>query len=295
MKLSKSSPIPALYFLLGELPIEARLHQDILSLFYNIWSNPDTTIHSVVKYLVQMAEDSSVTWSAHLRILCMRYNLPSPLQLLSSDQVWEKSRWATLTNTRITVFFENNLRKDALKNSKMEYLNVQVLGLSGIPHPALLNINTTQEVVKARQHIKLLSGDFLTAERLAEDQGTNPQCKLCLAPVENTVHILTKCKATADIHRRMLPELLNTVLQVEPNCAILLDSRTKWLTQFILDCTSLNLPAAHRIAAHNPHVGKVFTVARNWCYGATKARARLLQQLKKNQSHRKHSMQTQGQ
>ena len=150
-------------------------------------------------------------------------------------------------------------------------------------------------MIKARQHIKLLSGDFLTAERLAEDQGTNPQCKLCLAPVENTVHILTKCKATADVHRRMLPELLNTVLQVEPNCALLLDSRTKWLTQFILDCTSLNLPAAHRIAAHNPHVGKVFTVARNWCYGATKARARLLQQLKKNQSHRKHSMQTQGQ
>ena len=49
LKLSNRSPVPALYFLLGELPIEARLHMDVLSLFYNIWSNPDTTIHNIVK------------------------------------------------------------------------------------------------------------------------------------------------------------------------------------------------------------------------------------------------------
>ena len=47
LKLSNSSPIPALYFLLGELPIEGRLHLDFLSLFYNIWNNPDTTIYKV--------------------------------------------------------------------------------------------------------------------------------------------------------------------------------------------------------------------------------------------------------
>ena len=51
LKLSNSSPTPALYFLLGELPIEAKLHLDVMSLFYNIWANPQTTIHDIVKYI----------------------------------------------------------------------------------------------------------------------------------------------------------------------------------------------------------------------------------------------------
>ena len=33
LTLSKTSNIPALYFLLGELPIEAKIHRDIFSLF----------------------------------------------------------------------------------------------------------------------------------------------------------------------------------------------------------------------------------------------------------------------
>ena len=85
LKLSNSSPTPALYFLLGELPIEARLHLDTMSLFYNIWANPQTTIHEVVKYLLQMADGKSTTWSAHLRLLTIQYNLPDPLALLHRE------------------------------------------------------------------------------------------------------------------------------------------------------------------------------------------------------------------
>ena len=37
---SKSSNIPSLHFLLGELPIEGQIHKDIFTLFYSVWSNP---------------------------------------------------------------------------------------------------------------------------------------------------------------------------------------------------------------------------------------------------------------
>ena len=259
------------------------MHFEFLSLFYNIRSNQATTIFKIVQYLLQMSGDNSTTWSAHLRNLCIRYHLPNPLQLLLSGETWVKSRWSTLTKTMITIYFEKKLRREAETNSKMTFLNVQVQGLSGIPHPALLSISNVQEVRKLRHHLKFLSGDFLTAERLAIDNGTSPQCKLCLAPVENTAHVLTKCRATSDIHSRMLPELLNTVLQVQANCALIQSTgHSHFLTQFILDCTSLNLPASHRIAAHNPGAGKVFAVARNWCYAISRERARLLQKLKSN-------------
>ena len=59
------------------------------------------------------------------------------------------------------------LRDLALANTKMMYLNVKVLGLSGCPHPAIQNIFTTQDVKKLRLHLKFLTCDYLTNERLA--------------------------------------------------------------------------------------------------------------------------------
>ena len=63
LKLSSTSPIPALYFLLGEMPIQAHIHLDVLGLFHTIWSNPGTTIHEIIKYIVKMSDDNSVTWA----------------------------------------------------------------------------------------------------------------------------------------------------------------------------------------------------------------------------------------
>ena len=157
----------------------------------------------------------------------------------------------------------------------MQYLNVQLQGLCGAPHSALLNIRTVQDALKLRFHLKFLTGDFLTRERLAINHGTNPKCRLCPAPVESTEHILTQCTGTADIHRRMLPELLNIVHHMQPSSMILADQSTH-LTQFILDCTSINLPDSYRIPAHNPGVFEVFRLSRDWCHAVGRERSRLL-------------------
>ena len=103
LKLSPVSPIAPLYFLLGELPIEATLHMDIFSLFWNIWSNPQTKIHEIANYLLMMSDSTSVTWSAHVRILFEVYNLPDPLTLLNS-QPWPKERWKMFTQTAVTAY-----------------------------------------------------------------------------------------------------------------------------------------------------------------------------------------------
>ena len=47
LKFSKVSLIAPLFFLLGELPIEATLHLDILTLFWSIWANLHTKIHDI--------------------------------------------------------------------------------------------------------------------------------------------------------------------------------------------------------------------------------------------------------
>ena len=85
LKLGKSSPIPALHFLLGELPAEAVLHIRTLGLLHNIWSNPSCTVYSMVTYIMMMCKSNSTTWSNHVQILCKKYDLPSSLSPLTSS------------------------------------------------------------------------------------------------------------------------------------------------------------------------------------------------------------------
>ena len=48
LHLSKSAPTPAIHFLLGEIPMEGRIHRDMFSLFYSVWCNPHTKIRHFI-------------------------------------------------------------------------------------------------------------------------------------------------------------------------------------------------------------------------------------------------------
>ena len=204
----------------------------------------------------------------------MKYSLPSPLSLLQSAAPWSKESWTCLVRTKVTIWYENDLRRQSLRNSKMKYLNVQLSGLSGAPHPALRDINTTQDVKKLRLHLKFLTCDFLTNERLSLDQPSlSPACHLCQAPVDSIEHVLAVCRATNDVRSRLLPDLLNTVANVQPTCSLLLNTTSEdILTQFILDCSSLNLPDSFRIPAHNPDIFAVFKPSRDFRFSISNER-----------------------
>ena len=49
--MSKTASILAKHFLLGELPMEAKLHRDIFVLFFCVWSNPDSKIYKIVEFI----------------------------------------------------------------------------------------------------------------------------------------------------------------------------------------------------------------------------------------------------
>ena len=282
LKLSKSSPIPSLHFLLGEPPVEALLHIQVLTLFHNIWMNPSTTVHDLIKYILRMCKSTSTTWANHVQILCEMYSLPSPLYLLESGPAWPKQQWNNMVKTKILAFHEKRLREKAQNNSKMKYLNVQLLGLSGRAHPALHGITNTQQVKKLRIHLKFLTCDFLTADYVAQDQpNRSPACPLCCAPAETIPHILVECRALAEVRDRIFPDLLNIVAQVQPTSHILHRAAPDVLTQFILDCTSINLDESIRVPAHNPGIDKIFQVSRDWCFALSNERSRLLQNDKK--------------
>ena len=145
-----------------------------------------------------VSEEKSTTWAIHIRLLSHLYELPDPLVLIQYNPL-RKDHWISYIVTKITAYHERSLREKAANNTSLSYLNVGLLGLSGKPHPALQGISETREAVKFRAHIQLLSGDFPSFEKLGSWHNAEPHCRLCPAPVESTQHILTECKATADV------------------------------------------------------------------------------------------------
>ena len=130
-------------------------------------------------------------------------------------------------------------------------------------------------------HLKFLTSDYLTNQRLSTMKlSSTDKCCLCHNTglyIDSIELVLSTCRATSDVRERLFPELVNSVVSVQPSCRIL-DSLTTpdILTQFFLDCTSINLPDGFCIPAHNPPVGDIFRIFRDWCYAVNSERLRLL-------------------
>ena len=199
---------PAIHFLTSELPIEAQIHWDIFSLFHSIWSNPNSKIYHIVKYLLEMSPGNSRTWSAHIRRLSQMYQMEDPLSCIRRDPP-TKSIYKEYVLTKISSFHETELRNMAYENSCMKYFNVSIFGLRGRIHPAIRNINNTNEVVNMRPHLKMLIGDYLTYEKKSHQSGGSPECRICyLNETDSYMHILLFCDSLSEPRQRILTQII---------------------------------------------------------------------------------------
>ena len=238
LKLTKSAPTPAIHFLTGELPVEGKLHRDIFSAFFSIWSQPDTKIHEIIKYLLENSCENSRTWSAHVRNLSRRYGLEDPIICLRKDAP-SKAAYKELVKTKITAYFETNLRIATAQNSLMTYLNVTTAGLTGRHHPALSNLITTHDVKLSRPHLKFLSGNYLTYSIKATQSGGSSHCRICLDPCESVSHIINSCHGMNDERDKILQEYKSLCMNTKNKIDFEKISEDEaFLCQFFLDPTS---------------------------------------------------------
>ena len=282
LSISDKAPTPAIHFLTGELPINAKIHRDVFGLFYNVWSNPQTKVYDIVKYLLENAPKNSNTWSAHLKNLASIYDMEDPLAMIKRSPP-SKESFKKYVAAKITSHWERKLRKAAELNRKMTFLNVSLKGLNGRAHPALNGVFLTKDIPKLRAHIKLLSGDLLTYEMRSIYCGSSPHCRLChldqdieRKPKEDVCHILTECPAFKESRQRIIAEIRDVCKESQYEL-IEIFSTNALLTQFILDCTSLNLPV--RISPEDPLCEKVFVLSRDLTYSILLQRTRMLKLL----------------
>ena len=168
----------------------------------------------------------------------------------------------------------------------MRYLNVSVSGLNGTSHPALSNIMTANEVKQMRPHIKMLAGDYFTYSIQAEQSGCSPHCRLCFAPFEDIEHIVASCNATANMRDKFLSEMAVLTSFTASKIDFLEITRNQSiLTQFILDCTSLNLEGKHRVNVQDPAVSTIFKKSREITFKMHTERIRGLKSLKETKKN----------
>ena len=278
LHLSKCAPTPAIHFLLGELPLEGKIHRDMLSLFYGVWSNPDTKVYHIVKYLLSTSSENSTTWAINLRHICKMYGLEDPLTSLSKNPP-SKNTYKEVIMTKISAFHEKELKNQALKNSQMVYLNVNLSSLRGKSHPCLSNVITSHEVKKLRPHLKFLSGDYLTYQtRFQRTQKGSPLCKICESEDETISHILAICPQYNEVRRRIFSQIsaVSKLSKTQLNINLIIQN-PEHFTQFILDPTSFNLE--NRVHRDDPIVQVLFKLSRDMCYSIHNARMKKLKEL----------------
>ena len=156
----------------------------------------------------------------------------------------------------------------------MLYFNINLSGLTWQPHPSLHYIHNSQDIQKVRSFLKLLTYDLTNLS----SRDNRACCGACLDEIEGSIpeHLLLACKETSDVRSRLYPELVNSILQVHPENRILrYHPPNNILAQFILDCTSINLPTDVRIPQAKC-TRQIFRVARDWCHAVLQIRNRSL-------------------
>ena len=219
----------------------------------------------------------------HVRNLAKKYGIQDPLILLNSEPM-SKSNFKEMIKTKIIVYNERELRTRASTISQMNYLNVSVSGLNGKCHPALSNIMTAQEVKQMRPHIKMLAGDYLTYAVQAAQSDCSPHCRLCLSPIEDIMHVVACCDATAVSRHKLLFELsVVTSFTVNKIDFSEITKNPNTLTQYILDCTSLNLNNKYRVNVQDNAVYAVFKKSREFIFKIHTERIQKLKEIKKKE------------
>lgn len=125
---------------------------------------------------------------------------------------------------------------------------------------SLLSVTDTKGVSKMRAHLKMLCNDMYTYKRKADYQGGSPDCRLWKADIEDIEYIIAQCSIFSKVRERILNQIEEICNESEsPGNFDEIRKTAKHLTQFTLDCSSLNLPS--RFNTDDRNIQKVFTLS----------------------------------
>ena len=207
--LPEATASEAIYLLIGTIPIEAVLHNRILSLFGSITRlKHSEALWQLTQRQLSLRADKRGSWFAQLAEIGSTYNI----DIFHAFQFpWKKERWKIYCKQTIKDLWHLRLIKTALGKTSLSWLKLS------LPAPVISKPNQLWaccsgkpfQVVAATTRARLLVGRHnLNAIAWRQARGDSPTCPLCDAGEENIVHFLVECKALNKLREDKLQDLL---------------------------------------------------------------------------------------
>ena len=279
-KLRDKTPHCVVMFLGGQLPGTALVHLRSVSLFGMICRLPGSFIYKIAVHQLSTAKTTSGSWFLQIRELCLKYDLPTPLNLLQYPPT--KERFKSLVRSKVIDHWETNLRTEAemLRSSSLKYFKAEYMSLCH-PHPIWTTCGSNSfEVNKAIVQAKMLSGRYVT-DKLSRHWSHNKSGICCLPGCSgqetgSLEHLMLFCPALSTTRSSLLDLSLSVASESNLISDIILSAinepSVEIRMQFLLDCSSI--PAVQRLKQSSNHhfISRLFYLTRTWCYSIHRAR-----------------------
>ena len=181
------------YLILGALPIEATLHIRTLHLLGRIATNKDSILAQIGYRQLSLKDTASNSWYIYCVKIAGKYGLPQIHDVF--DGTVSPSRWRHLVKKTIQDHWEKALLSDAATKSTLAHIHISAL-------------------TRARIKSRLLTGTYTLQSSRAKfnKNSVDPTCPLCHTGTEDVTHMLIMCSALQDTRLRLLPNLLELVI-----------------------------------------------------------------------------------
>ena len=102
ISLSDNAAHPAVYVLSGIPPIKFEVHPEVLGYLGSIARKDSSAEYSVAKRQLIMKSANSQSWFNYIRSVSIKYDLPSPREVL--DQQPSKNKWKHQVKTALSKY-----------------------------------------------------------------------------------------------------------------------------------------------------------------------------------------------
>ena len=160
-RLFLSTPESVVHFLSGSLPLTGYLNLRQLTLLGMISRlGPSNILHRHTVFVLSNPKENSRSWFCLRTHTCSQYSLPSPKEILDSQQ--SRSSFKSLIESKVHDFWEQKLREDASRLPSLKYFKPEYYSLAQ-PHPIWRFAgNNPYEVEKATVQARFQSGRYRT-------------------------------------------------------------------------------------------------------------------------------------
>ena len=236
--LPQNTANPAVYLLLGALPLEGHLDLSILSLFNRAVAMVGSLERDIIERQLALKNLDSNSWTAMVRKTLNKYDLPTAYDVLKYPR--PKEVWKKTITPAVVQFWEKKLKEEAQQKSTLQYLYLPNCSI-GTPHPIYRLLPTDPiHTIMATSVSKLIVQRYPLSGLKYAGKNRDPKCPICKQKQETIPHFMFWCNRTRSmIFIREVQSLLEEKNLYYPILCESSPETEQWYLQLLFDPSAL--------------------------------------------------------